>query len=134
MFYPIVRALDFGELARNRFAYRSAEAVLQGLFVLVHGRIFAALTLAQNRFVITARHGRFQIDPRPVHRACGAARFFRTKFAEALRLALQLRREPMSLLRVFAEKILELRISHGISSFFEALLAVLQGFDQSIDR
>ena len=134
MFHAIVRAFDFAELTRNRFTYRSRQPIVQRFFEFVHGRIFAPLALAQDRFVIAAGHGGFQIDPGAMHCTGGAACFFRVKFAKILSLALEFGRKAMTLLRIFLKQRFELRIFHGVSGFLETLLAVLQSLDQTIDR
>ena len=98
IFYPIVRSHDFPVLPGNDVAQRRGETILQRLFVFVHSRIFPALAFGKDRMIVSAGSSGFQVDPGAMHCTCGAAGFFGLRFTQALRLILQLGREPRTLL------------------------------------
>jgi len=105
----IVSAFDFAELTRNDVLQRRGQAVMHRFLEFAHGRVFAALDLAQNRFVVAASDSGFQIDPGAVHRPGGAARFFGA-IRQASRLSLQLICKSATAVANTREERFELRI------------------------
>jgi hypothetical protein len=131
---PVVGAFDFAVLARNNFAQRRGEIVFHRFFVFVHGGIFASLAFGQDGVIVSAGESRFQVDPRPMYCAGGAAGLFRFRFAQTLGLTLKLTRKARTLLRVTAEKRFQILVLHSFGGLFEAFLPILQRLDQTVDR
>ncbi len=128
MMDAIVSAFDLVVLMGNDFPQRRGEPVVNGLFVLVHGRIFAALALGQDGAIV-ARDRNSQIDPCPMKRSDCARRLGGFELAKPSHRVPQVGEKSAALMSIIVEEGFELRIFGRLRGLFITTLAILERSD-----
>ena len=129
----IVRGFHFRGLTHNDVFDRRGQFFLHRILVGGDGAVFAALRFREDGVAIAIRDRAFDVDPGAMHRPGRAARIFRIRIAEFHHFALQFTGKFRALERKLVEGRFQLGVIHAAGGLFEALLPVLQRFDQAVE-